>query len=140
MSDPLIFDSHALLTLFQGERGAGIVEKWLRSASRPSSPATPSSETSAISCGSVGSDGGSFATGAVATVRIIGDVAPVLILVGLRLTLHDQESEELGNTWRCEKVATPLSFRDAEAECLRQNEAFATSSSLDLLHRDIQSV
>lgn len=34
MSDPLIFDSHALLTLFQGERGAGNVEKWLRTSSR----------------------------------------------------------------------------------------------------------
>ncbi len=34
MSDPLIFDSHALLTLFQGERGAGVVEKWLRTSSR----------------------------------------------------------------------------------------------------------
>lgn len=34
MSDPLIFDSHALLTLFQGELGAGVVEKWLRTSSR----------------------------------------------------------------------------------------------------------
>lgn len=34
MSDPLIFDSHALLTLFQGELGAVVVEKWLRTSSR----------------------------------------------------------------------------------------------------------
>lgn len=34
MSDPLIFDSHALLTLFQGEIGAVVVEKWLRTSSR----------------------------------------------------------------------------------------------------------
>lgn len=34
MSDSLIFDSHALLTLFQGEQGAPNVEKWLRTSSR----------------------------------------------------------------------------------------------------------
>jgi ribonuclease VapC len=31
---PLIFDSHALLTFFQGERGGASVEQWLRTAHR----------------------------------------------------------------------------------------------------------
>ena len=34
MKVPLIFDSHALLAFFQGERGAATVEKWLRTAQR----------------------------------------------------------------------------------------------------------
>ena len=34
MKVPLIFDSHALLTFFQGERGGATVEKWLRTAQR----------------------------------------------------------------------------------------------------------
>jgi ribonuclease VapC len=30
----LVFDSHALLKFFQGERGANLVERWLRTAQR----------------------------------------------------------------------------------------------------------
>lgn len=34
MRTALIFDSHALLTLFQGESGAAAVERWLRTTRR----------------------------------------------------------------------------------------------------------